>query len=110
MSTISLDAKSARQRRVLCRAAIIGGVAAAVVMGLLTAESISTTATTPKASANARVSHSEGTSEQASFNFVPSPVIETNAKFFFGSGDGSAGYYGESPTQETSSERAKPSR
>jgi hypothetical protein len=28
---------------------------------------------------------------------VPSPVIETNPKFFFGSGDGSNGYYAERP-------------
>jgi len=30
---------------------------------------------------------------------VPAPVIETHAKFFFGTGDGSAGYYAERPSE-----------
>jgi len=29
---------------------------------------------------------------------VPSPVIDPNPVFFFGTGDGSAGYYAEDPT------------
>jgi hypothetical protein len=30
---------------------------------------------------------------------VPSPVIDTNGEFFFGTGDGSAGYYAERPNR-----------
>jgi hypothetical protein len=30
---------------------------------------------------------------------VPSPVIEANGQFFFGTGDGSVGYYSERPVQ-----------
>jgi hypothetical protein len=30
---------------------------------------------------------------------VPSPVIDTNSEFFFGTGDGSVGYYAEGPNQ-----------
>ena len=30
-------------------------------------------------------------------SFVASPVIDTNSEFFYGSGDGSSGYYAERP-------------
>jgi hypothetical protein len=30
---------------------------------------------------------------------TPSPVIESNPKFFFGAGDGSSGYYDERPAR-----------
>ena len=30
---------------------------------------------------------------------TPSPVIESNPKFFFGAGDGSSGYYDEQPAR-----------
>ena len=33
------------------------------------------------------------------FEIVPSPVIDTNGQFFFGTGDASAGYYSERPVQ-----------
>jgi hypothetical protein len=35
----------------------------------------------------------------ATFEIVPSPVIEPNPKFFFGAGDGSSGYYDERPAR-----------
>ena len=35
----------------------------------------------------------------ATLEIVPSPVIDTNGEFFFGTGDGSAGYYAECPNQ-----------
>ena len=98
MSTMSLDVKTVGPRRVLRRAAVIGGVVTAVVLGLLTAESFSSTATAPKPRADVNVGQSATAPGPATFKFVPSPVIETNAQFFFGSGDGSAGYYGELPT------------
>lgn len=99
MSTMSLDAKTVGPRRILRRAAVIGAVAAAAVIGLLAAESSSSNATAPKARVNADVSQFEAVPALATMKFVPSPVIDTNAQFFFGTGDGSAGYYGESPAQ-----------
>ena len=33
----------------------------------------------------------------ATLEIVPSPVIDTNSEFFFGTGDGSIGYYAERP-------------
>jgi hypothetical protein len=36
----------------------------------------------------------------ATLEIVPSPVIDTNGEFFFGTGDGSAGYYAERPISE----------
>jgi hypothetical protein len=48
-----------------------------------------------------RVEASKSNPNQASeigrISFVPSPTIETNPKFFFGTGDGSNGYYAERP-------------
>jgi putative SOS response-associated peptidase YedK len=35
----------------------------------------------------------------ATLEIVPSPVIDTNDEFFFGTGDRSAGYYAERPNQ-----------
>jgi len=35
----------------------------------------------------------------ATREITPSPVIEPNPKFFFGSGDGSSGYYDERPAR-----------
>ncbi len=97
MSTTSLDITTVRPRRVLRWAAIIGGAATAVVIGLLTAESSFYTATDPKAGNNASLSQPVAASGPVTFEIVPSPVIDTNAQFFFGTGDGGAGYYSERP-------------
>jgi hypothetical protein len=35
----------------------------------------------------------------ATLEIVPSPVIDTNSEFFFGTGDGSIGYYAERPNR-----------
>jgi hypothetical protein len=35
----------------------------------------------------------------ATFEIAPSPVIEPDPKFFFGTGDGSSGYYDERPAR-----------
>ena len=93
MSTMSLDVTTDRPRRVLRWAAIIGGATAtAVVIGLLTAHP---TATDAKAGTHASLSQPAAAPGLVTFEIVPSPVIETNARFFFGTGDGSAGYYSE---------------
>lgn len=101
MGTMSLDVTTVRPRRVLRWAAMIGGAATAVVIGLLTSESFSSTATDhAKAGINAWVvSEYDAAPGPVTFEIVPSPVIETNAQFFFGTGDGSAGYYSERPIQ-----------
>ena len=80
-------------------AIIIGGAAAAVVIALLTAESFFYTATNPKAGANASLSQPAADPGPVTFEIVPAPVIDTNAQFFYGTGDGSAGYYSERPIQ-----------
>ena len=100
MSTTSLDVTTVRPRRVLRWAAMIGGAAAtAVVIGLLIAQSFFHTATNAKPSANSSPNQPVATPELVTFEIVPSPVIETNGQFFFGTGDGSTGYYSERPVQ-----------
>ncbi len=99
MSTMSLDVTSVRPRRVLPWAAMIGSAAAGIVIGLLTAGSFFATATDPKASVNVSLSQPVAVPEPVTFEIVPSPVVETNGQFFFGTGDGSAGYYSERPVQ-----------
>ena len=97
MSTMSLDVTSVRPRRVLRWTAIIGGVATAVVIGLPTAQSFFHTDAKP--GANTSLSQPVAAPVPVAFQIVPSPVIETNGQFFFGTGDGSAGYYSERPVQ-----------
>ncbi len=99
MSTKSLDVTSVRPRRVLPWAAMIGSAAAGIVIGLLTAGSFFDTATDPIASVNVSLSQPVAVPEPVTFEIVPSPVVETNGQFFFGTGDGSAGYYSERPVQ-----------
>jgi hypothetical protein len=87
------------------RLAIVAGTATVVVIGLLIAGSvISTTSdattgthiTAPTFSTFASVE----SSGPKTFDIVPSPVIEPNPVFYFGTGDGSAGYYAERPRDE----------
>lgn len=101
MRTTSLDVTVIRQRRALRRAAIIGG-AAAVATALLFAQPFSFPRADQKAATDADVSQPvaaprQAALEPATFEIVTSPVIETNPQFFFGSGDGSSGYYAERP-------------
>ena len=97
--TMNLDDTTVRPHRALRRAAMIGGSATAVVIALLIAQSFFHTPKEPEAGADAGVSQPIATPEPVTLRFVPSPVIETNPKFFFGSGDGSNGYYSERPNQ-----------
>jgi len=95
--TTSLDETGVRPRRVFPWAAMIGGSAIAVAIGLLAAQSFFYAQTAPKADADANLSQPNAAPELVDVRFVPSDVIETNPKFFFGSGDGSNGYYSERP-------------
>ena len=97
MSTVGLHTTTVPSRRVLHWAAIIGSAAAAVVIGLLTARSFFYTVTDSKAGANATPSQSVTAPAPVTSEIVPSPVIETNPQFFYGTGDGSNGYYSEGP-------------
>jgi hypothetical protein len=90
---------AARQDRRFSRLAITGG-ATALAVGLLTTGSVlystndASAVTTPTFS-----NFSRGVEASAALDIVPSPVIDTNSDFFFGTGDGSAGYYTERPNQ-----------
>jgi hypothetical protein len=97
MNTISLNASTVHRHRVLRWAAVIGGISAVVVTGLLTVKSLSATAARPHAAINAGVNQPAGTSAPATFEIVPSPVIGANPQFFFGTGDGSNGYWADRP-------------
>ena len=81
------------------RVAVIGGATAIVIVTLLFAKpfhSAMTNATAPSsANENRPVANQEPATEEVSF--VVSPTMETNPKFFFGSGDGSNGYHAERP-------------
>ena len=85
------------QHRTLPRIVVTTG-AAALAIGLLTTGSVlystdnASAVTTPTFS-----TFSRAVETPATFEIVPSPVIDTNSKFFFGTGDGSIGYYAERP-------------
>lgn len=81
------------------RVAVIGGATAIVIIALLFAKPFylaMINATTPSSANESRpVANQVPATEEVSF--VVSPTIETNPRFFFGSGDGSNGYYAERP-------------
>jgi hypothetical protein len=87
------------QHRRLSRIVVTTG-AAALAIGLLTTGSVlystdnASAVTTPTFSAFGRAVEIPATLE-----IVPSPVIDTNSEFFFGTGDGSIGYYAERPNR-----------
>jgi hypothetical protein len=83
----------------LRRVTVIGGFTAVVIIGLLFAEPIYSAKIISKPPARADVSRYVADREPATVtaSIVPSPVIDTNVQFFFGSGDGSNGYYAEQP-------------
>ena len=80
------------------RVVVIGGATTAVMIALLFAKPFYS-ATTAKALSGADVSQGVAVQEPATetVSIVASPTIETNSQFFFGSGDGSSGYYAERP-------------
>ncbi len=100
MSTMSLDVTIVRPRRVLRLAAMIGSATATgVVIGLLIAGTVFSTATGPKTGVSASLNQPVAALEPVTFEIAPSPVVEANGQFFFGTGDGSAGYYSVRPVQ-----------
>lgn len=97
MNTLSLNAPTVQRHRVLHWVGVIGGMTVAFATGVLTAKSFSLTAEHPRAAINAVVDQPAAVSAPATSEIVPSPVIEANPQFFFGSGDGSNGYYADRP-------------
>jgi hypothetical protein len=87
------------QHRGFSRLAITAG-ATVLAIGLLTTGLVlysthnASAVTTPTFGTFSRAVESPATLE-----IVPSPVIDTNGEFFFGTGDGSVGYYAERPSQ-----------
>jgi hypothetical protein len=87
------------------RLAIVAGIAILVVIGLLIAGSVisttsdATTGTRITAPAFSTLASVESLGPKT-FDIVSSPVIEPNPVFYFGTGDGSAGYYAEQPRDE----------
>jgi len=81
------------------RVVVIGGATAIVMIALLSAKPFYSAMTNPKAASSADVSRPVANQKPVTeeVSFVTSPTVETNPKFFFGSGDGSNGYYAERP-------------
>ena len=79
------------------RVAVIGGATTAVMIALLFGKPFYSATATAFSSADVSqsVAHRESATEPVSI--VASPTIDTNSEFFFGSGDGSSGYYAERP-------------
>ena len=95
MSTMRHNVTTVRPRRILRWVSIIAGGVIAIAMGVLGAESVPSTTISTKADFHATLSPTDTVPAPATFDIVPSPVFETNPRFFSGTGDGSAGYYSE---------------
>jgi len=101
MSTMNFNL-TARSRRMFGWPVMLGSGATAGVMGIavgLVGSSLflSMAKDHPIAPVSASVSQRVASLEPATFRIAPSPVIEANAQFFYGTGDGSVGYYAERP-------------
>lgn len=88
-------------------AIVIAGGAIACFIGLATAGSVLFTGNNAEAKVPATHGPSVTSSAPAAVDIapatlaiVPSPIIDPNPVFLFGSGDGSAGYYAERPFDE----------
>jgi len=87
------------QHRRLSRIVVTTG-AAALAIGLLTTGSVLYSTNDANAVTTRTFStFSRAVETPATLEIVPSPVIDTNSEFFFGTGDGSIGYYAERPVR-----------
>ena len=103
MSMMNFDL-AARSRRMFGWPVMLGSGATAGVMGiavgLLGSNLLFSMANNhPIAPVSANFSQPVAALEPATFRIAPSPVIEANAQFFYGAGDGSSGYYAEQPNR-----------
>ena len=102
MSTVVTNV---RKNRGSFWAVVIAGGAIATLAGLATVEAVLFTTIR----ADARVAANQGPPSATldvdvapgTLAIVPSPVIDPNPVFFFGAGDGSAGFFAEQPTSQS---------
>ena len=99
MKTTNANVPIVARRPVLRWAVLIGGIAVGFATGLLTAKSFSYSWNEPKSAIAARSNQTAVAPASATSEIVPSPVIEANPQFFFGTGDGSGGYYSDHPAR-----------
>jgi hypothetical protein len=85
------------------RVVVIGGATAAVMVALVFGKPFHSAMADSKAPVTADVSQPVADQRPATeaVSFVTSPTIDTNSEFFFGSGDGSSGYYAAEPPEPT---------
>ena len=95
MNSSNANVPIVARRPVLRWAVLIGGIAVGFATGLLTAKSFSFSANQPKAGIAAKPAQPAAAAAPAMSEIVPSPIIEANPQFFFGTGDGSAGSYSD---------------
>ena len=107
MKAVGVDIAKVRKHRTSPWAIVIAGAAIATFIGFAAAGSVLVTAINADAGISARLDPSVTSSAPANVDIapatlaiVPSPVIDPNPVFFFGTGDGSAGYYAERPLDE----------
>ena len=81
------------------RVMTIGGATAAVMVALVLAKPFYSATADAKAPVSSAVSQPVAAQAPAmeAISFVTSPTIDTNSEFFYGSGDGSSGYYAQRP-------------
>jgi hypothetical protein len=94
-----MTSSATHQHRRLSRIAFTGG-GAALAIGLLTTGSVLYSTDNASAVPTPTFStFSHAVEPHATLEIVPSQVIDTNSEFFFGTGDGSIGYYAERPNR-----------
>jgi hypothetical protein len=81
------------------RVVVIGGATLAAMVALVFAKPIYSAASyeTAAISVDAGQHVAVQQPKTEAISFVPSPTVDTNPLFFFGTGDGSNGYYDERP-------------
>jgi hypothetical protein len=89
-----------RHHHLFPRFVVIAGGACGLALGLLTVGSVFSTTSDARTASTPTFSTFERVVEgPATLAIAPSPVIDTSSEFFFGTGDGCAGYYAEQPSQ-----------
>jgi hypothetical protein len=95
MNTTNANVPIAARRRLLPWAALALSIVSGFAVGLWTAKAISHAAMAPGDAVAAKVKPAAADLAPTQSPIVPSPVIEPNPRFFYGTGDGNGGYYPE---------------
>jgi hypothetical protein len=102
---MSTAVTNVRKNRGSFWAVVIAGGAIATLAGLATVEAVLFTTIRADARVAANQSPPSATLDvdvaPGTLAIVPSPVIDPNPVFFFGAGDGSAGFFAEQPTSQS---------